>query len=138
MKRENLYVVIKRKDILKYLDFGDAAMLHALAGRISDKRNEDNRLDLECVVVESDWPEYEPTWAAIEARVDAETVAEIDNKHYCSDGKWWELTVLSPRSFLIEVGMHDITLESDTFTYRGDAYKQKDRWLTKHHMFCPG
>lgn len=24
---------------------------------------------MDCVVVESDWPEYEPTWRAIEARV---------------------------------------------------------------------
>lgn len=24
---------------------------------------------MECVIVESDWPEYEPTWKAIEARV---------------------------------------------------------------------
>ncbi len=28
---------------------------------------------VDCVVVESDWPEYEPTWAAIQARVVGET-----------------------------------------------------------------
>jgi len=137
MKREKRYLVFKLSDIKKYLDFSDQAILSALACHIDDRRNADKRPDLQCAVVESDWPEYGLTWAAIEARVDAEAAAEVDNKHYCDAGKWWQVVPLSSRSFLVEVGMHDVTLESDTFTYRGDAYKQKNRWLTKHHMYCP-
>lgn len=137
MKRENRYLVIKRSDIPKYLNFSDQAVLGALASDISDKRNEDGRPPLECVVVESDWPEYEPTWAAIGVRVDAGAPAGVDHKHYCDAGKWWQVTERLDGAFLVEVGMHDITLESDAFIRRTTAYKQKNKWLTKHHMFCP-
>lgn len=41
-----------------------------LAEKIANKRMDEGRERImECVVVEHDWPEYEPTWAAIEARV---------------------------------------------------------------------
>lgn len=138
MKREKRYLVFKLSDIKQYFDFSDQAVLSALACHIDDRRNADGRPDLEALVVESDWPEYEPTWAAIEARVDEEAAVEVDNKHYCDAGKWWQVVPQADRSFRVEVGLHDITLESDTFTHRGAAYKQKDRWLTKHSMFCPG
>jgi hypothetical protein len=35
---------------------------------------------VDCVVVEKDWPEYEPTWQAIQARVEQEShPSNLDN-----------------------------------------------------------
>ena len=46
------------------------------------KSAEIGRPPLGCVVVESDWPEYEPTWRAIEARA---TGAEQPTSHAFDD-----------------------------------------------------
>lgn len=137
MNLENRYLVIKRADIEKYLGFGAQEMLAGVANTIEDARQADKRSPLECVVIESDWPEYEPTISALETRIDTETAAEVDNKHYCDAGKWWEITEAPKGSYCVTIGMHDILLESDVFTYRGAAYKQKNKWMTKHNMFCP-
>lgn len=136
MKRENRYLVIKRADIAKYLGPSDVATLYQLSDTIGLSRISDNRLGLECVVVESDWPEYEPTWAAIEARVYAEAPVEVDNKHYCNDGYWWEVTGKPDHAHCVAVGQHNTILESNVFAYRGAAYDQKNKWLTKYGMFC--
>ncbi len=74
-KREERFIVVKRK----HLKAGDEDALRKLL----EVRN---IATVECVVVESDWPEYETVWAMIEARctgnirapdAKAETVAEI-------------------------------------------------------------
>lgn len=73
MQRESRYVVLKRADIEKYLSPSEQRILEVLRDQIIFGRSEDSRRPLWCVVVEDDWPEYEPTWQAIAARVDAET-----------------------------------------------------------------
>jgi len=67
--RENRYLVLKRKDIFAYLSEDERKTLSALVGKIYDGRDDDMNPVLEYVVVEKDWPEYEPTWQAIEARM---------------------------------------------------------------------
>jgi len=68
--RETPYVVLKAKDLqaagLSDVEF-DA--LSAVCAKVDQHRRDAGKLDLECVVVEKDWPEYEPTWQAIERRV---------------------------------------------------------------------
>lgn len=70
MLRENRYIVIKQEDL----------------GRLTNKeRFEFNNLvgvigTVDAVVVESDWPEYEPTWQAIERRVDGGAQCLADAK----------------------------------------------------------
>ena len=73
-QREDRYIVIKRKDFYRLpmemrLQFSMA--LRELAPRLPKR---------EYLVVESDWPEYEPTWAAIQARVEGRAAApdEVD------------------------------------------------------------
>ncbi|MFJ4457678.1 hypothetical protein ACIP1G_27875 [Pseudomonas sp. NPDC089392] len=61
LQREERYVVIKISKMHPHPTFR-AKHLSAL------KREHEDAL-VDCVVVERDWPEYEPTWAAIEARV---------------------------------------------------------------------
>ncbi len=70
MIREHRYVVIKDKDIAAYLTEDEQQQLNLLCTKINVQRLKDSRRLLACVVVENDWPEYEPTWHAIEKRVD--------------------------------------------------------------------
>ena len=67
-KREDRYLVIKRSDI-KHLSKADQQQLDVISARICIERQARGKDELECVVVESDWPEYEPVFKMIEARV---------------------------------------------------------------------
>lgn len=136
MKREKRYLVLKLSDVKKYLDFSDQAVLSSLVCHIDDRRNADGRPDLQCAVVEADWPEYEPTWSAIEARVDADMV-KVDNKHYCNDGYWWELVRAGEHDIVVKIGRNNRVLEYESFLHETAAYNQKNKWLTEHKMFCP-
>lgn len=68
-KREERYVVFKIKDAEKALTPEERENLFILWSKIVEWRMDAGKGHLECVVVEADWPEYEPTWAAIEKRV---------------------------------------------------------------------
>lgn len=68
-KREQRYFVVKVKDAKEYLDAHQLEKLAEIADTISEGREKGGIPAVECVVVEADWPEYEPTWRAIEARV---------------------------------------------------------------------
>ena len=65
-KREDRYIVFKVSDLGNSLK-GDE--IRRLAREYAEQRRLKGKEPLDCVVVESDWPEYEPTWRAIEARV---------------------------------------------------------------------
>ena len=64
--REDRYIVFKTSDLGNSLK-GDE--IRRLAREYAEQRRLKGKEPLECVVVEKDWPEYEPTWKAIEARV---------------------------------------------------------------------
>ena len=72
MEREQRYTVIKNTDAAVLTDKENRA-LYSICTKIILHRRSRGARPLQCVVVESDWPEYEPTWAAIAARVDAST-----------------------------------------------------------------
>jgi hypothetical protein len=67
--REERYIVFKLSDLGNSLK-GDE--IRRLAREYAEHRAEIGKPPLDCVVVESDWPEYEPTWKAIESRVNNE------------------------------------------------------------------
>lgn len=67
--RENRYFVFKISDVVEHLTTTEALHLARLYEVQRVGRKEAGKSELECVVVEKDWPEYEPTWRAIEARV---------------------------------------------------------------------
>lgn len=76
-KREPRYVVFKLKDIVAYLPKMPSA-IGLMERVIHEGRLADGKSDFRCVVVESDWPEYEPTWKAIEARMTGRAIeAEV-------------------------------------------------------------
>ena len=70
MIRETRYVVFKLADAKKALTAGDMLDLVCMGTKIEAYRKQRGAKPIKCVVVESDWPEYEPTWAAIAKRVD--------------------------------------------------------------------
>lgn len=77
MKRENRYVVLKVSDIEQAISRGMVShdvidALDTLAQAVKSVRKQRGRDELSCVVVESDWPEYEVVWGMIEARVSGE------------------------------------------------------------------
>ena len=67
--REDRYIVFKISDVVEHLTTAERLHLERLYEIQRVGRKEAGKPELECVVVESDWPEYEPTWKAIEARV---------------------------------------------------------------------
>ena len=73
MIREDRYIVIKRKEAHMALSRDEREELKWLCDKIADYRARLGKPPLVCVVVESDWPEYEPTWNAIQDRVEAES-----------------------------------------------------------------
>lgn len=58
-KRENRYIVIKRS----HLERGQETRLLAFLDGVLRVQT------ISCVVVETDWPEYEPVWKMLEARI---------------------------------------------------------------------
>ena len=80
MQREYRYMVFKMKDVRAALTRDERALLKDLIGKVHDYRIGEGKRVLECVVVESDWPEYEPTWAAIEKRMDGTPNAPLEGR----------------------------------------------------------
>ena len=66
---EDRYIVFKLSDVVEHLTIAERLHLERLYEIQRVGRKEAGKSALECVVVESDWPEYESTWRAIEARV---------------------------------------------------------------------
>lgn len=73
MKRENRYLVLKRTDMAAALSEREINRLNQLGAKVAGGRRKARKKPFMCVVVESDWPEYEPTWKAIEDRVAEES-----------------------------------------------------------------
>ena len=72
-KRENRYLVIKRKDIDAYIESQVLKNdLEDLCTLINMGRSLDGKSTLRCVVIEEDWPEYETVWKMLEDRVNNE------------------------------------------------------------------
>lgn len=73
-KREPRYVILKVKDIQAAgITGAEIAAFNAVCDKVSMSRIQRAKGLLECVVVEKDWPEFEPTWAAIKARMERES-----------------------------------------------------------------
>lgn len=74
-KREDRYIVIKRKD-LDRLSPIDRDVVVSNLEHISAILFGWNVPDRECLVIESDWPEYAQAWASIEERVTGQPAAQ--------------------------------------------------------------
>ena len=73
---EDRYVVLKIKDIEKYLHDRDLKELNLILTLISAGREADGRQVLEAIVVEKDWPEYGIVYSMLERRSYEELLSE--------------------------------------------------------------
>jgi len=79
-KRENRYLVFKIKDVEGALNKREQENLKELLMNVNNWRELLMRKpDLKCVVIESDWPEYEPVWKMIQNRVEGNKGGKVDN-----------------------------------------------------------
>ncbi|WP_426807997.1 hypothetical protein ABOC32_16590 [Pseudomonas sp. WOUb67] len=67
-QREDRYIVVKRSD-LALLSPVDSDLVHSYLEGVLSLMAEWNCPEREYLVLESDWPEFAPAWAAIERRV---------------------------------------------------------------------
>ncbi len=67
-QREERYITIKLSDATKYLLPASVAMLRLMQLKIDEAREQAGLPERVFVVVENDWPEYEPVWQSIKER----------------------------------------------------------------------
>jgi len=68
--REQRYVVLKHTDIDFALDLDKSRQLGKICDQVEYGRAMNGKIPLTCVVVESDWPEYEVVWKMIQDRME--------------------------------------------------------------------
>lgn len=68
-KRENRYTVLKISDVGQALDADECTILIELEEKVALYRERVGKTPLECVVIESKWPEYETVWGIVEDRI---------------------------------------------------------------------
>ena len=68
-KREPRYIVFKIKDLEAYCNTEAMVALQRIGDRVAEGRRDHGKPPFNAVVVEQDWPEFEPTWEAIEGRM---------------------------------------------------------------------
>lgn len=69
-KREQRYIVMKISDI-SHLDRKDKQDLIRISDKLEDIRDGLFKQELQCVVVEQDWPEFDIVWDMIKQRMEA-------------------------------------------------------------------
>lgn len=75
------YEVLKVSDISKALNASEQRQLIELISKVTSYRQVEGKEPLECIVVESDWPEYNQVWNMIEDRVKAEAGQPTENRY---------------------------------------------------------
>lgn len=71
MERDfNRYAVIKISHAEQALTREELRTIYKLGQKVYNWQRANDKPRFECVVIEHDWPEYEPVWEAIESRVD--------------------------------------------------------------------
>lgn len=113
--REERYIVFKMSDLGNSLK-GDE--IRRLAREYAEQRRLKGKKPLECVVVEKDWPEYEPTWKAIEARVTGAQPAPSFADAY--QGAMEEVAIWKKRALEAEDLNRKFVAEINGPTYMGE------------------
>lgn len=142
MQRENRYIVLKLSDV-KGLPEHLGLALDKVLDAVQFKRSFEEKPPLQCVVVESDWPEYEPTWQAIEQRIDAvpmKVASEDIEQVLTSIASRFDEELLSTPESELEKNWHfkwDETTSIEWNTYKFsdmlEMFKRSCRRWEEHH-----
>jgi len=77
------YIVLKRTDLKAYAKSPhDLEVLARIVASCAEGREMRGAKPLECVVIESEWPEYEQVWSMLETRVTHENRKRAQVKEY--------------------------------------------------------
>lgn len=119
--REDRYIVFKISDVVEHLTTTEALHLARLYEIQRVGRKEAGKAELECVVVESDWPEYGPTWRAIEDRVTGAQPAP-------SVPEGWKLVPIEPQPTALLVAAANLVAQMEIVSRVGfiDTPDDKD------------
>jgi hypothetical protein len=80
-KLEPRYIVLKGTDIERYLSATDKLSLEVITRKISVGRAHDNKSELGCVIVESDWqPEYDAAVELVRRSAEAQGNNQLSNE----------------------------------------------------------
>ena len=71
MKLEFRYYVFKRTDVEAALTEAEKATLEFIGQKIEAQRKFAGKRDFKALVLEDDWPEYDPAVKALQERVDS-------------------------------------------------------------------
>ena len=71
MELETRYYVIKISDARKYLTEIECEIADGIYAKVYNAREAAGKSSLECLCIEKDWPEYEPTLKLLSDRVDS-------------------------------------------------------------------
>ena len=116
--REERYIVFKISDIKEALsasEIDDLKYLHRVTNACRERLR---KKPLECVVVEKDWPEYEPTWKVIEARVTgAQNVPDFADAY---EGAMEEVAIWKKRALEAEDLNRQFIVEINGPTHMGE------------------
>ena len=69
VEREHRYIVLKLKDVDSCLTSCEKEILESLCSKVRYYRDCEDKHPLECLVIESDWPEYQTAWESIVERM---------------------------------------------------------------------
>jgi len=111
-QREERYIVFKLSDVEEHFTPDEKRHLERLVEVQRAGREEACKSPLDCVVVESDWPEYEPTWREIEARVTGAQPSPSINPASLYAVINWLRNGCDPRKAADELEMFAATLEA--------------------------
>jgi hypothetical protein len=78
MQLENRYLVLKRKEI-EQLSESSKIQLLVITKEIEQLRRDNNKQPLDCIVIESDWPEYSAAKTVLLSRIRYEAHAEAEH-----------------------------------------------------------
>lgn len=117
-EREERYIVFKLSDVEERFTPSEKQQLARLAEVQRVGRSEAGKPPLECVVVEKDWPEYDPTWKAIEARVTGAQPAPSFADSY--QGAMEEVAIWKKRALEAEDLNRKFVAEINGPTYMGE------------------
>lgn len=141
MERENRYTVLKNKDLF-VLTRSQKEALSIIKLAVSKHRKDTGKGPLKCVVVESDWPEYEPTWETIEARVKGESLKRpLGDCGLCLPPRKMlleritELENKNSEMLIVNSHLHEIMTELEN---RGIHITSKKCWCGPTVEGCPG
>lgn len=123
MIRENRYCVLKYKDLEQCLSIEQIKQLDEIMITAYDYRKSVNKPKLQCVVVESDWPEYEIVWGMIANRVNPQTkkfIVTICDPHSVKECSDWAQSNCTSFVSVETIDISDISGKYDimaTFTF---------------------